>query len=813
MPLNGDGGRARWRVLAIVFTVVAGTGIVTLTWFFRTQGLSRSADWANPLQLLLDFAAIAVTAGAWMIGRSRAAGPSDAKALARLRQEVAATWSHEIARRDPHLPLQLRWRPTRRAGVQAARVPAGDGTRAGSGTLLDVDGRPSAAALAAALDDPGVRQVVVLGEPGAGKTTLALLYVVEANTADAPVAVPLPIAPWDPGAAGGIEEWVVERIARDYPQLTAAAVRQLVRTRTIVPVLDGLDEMPPANRGAALTRLGEAAGAGLRMILTCRSAEFVQATAEAGVLPQAVVVEVEPVGAGDAVAYLTEREASGSTRWDPVVAALTGDPHGPLASALSTPLMIGLARQVFAKPTTDPAQLAVVATAEAVRERRRPVVLRWRPGPAPGAPAARRRRGGCRVRGAAGGGRGGRPAGTDPRDDPRGRRGGKSGRPAGGLGRREGRPARRPAGDGARHAPGRGPAQCPVPQPSVVQPRRAGPGGRPRLLRRRDGAAVGHVLRPADRRPGSRRAAEPHRGGAPRRARVQPRRARPGRHRRRVAGAAVRHRHRHADRHPRGSPRARWRAARLAFSPDGRTVAVSVGQDPLADRLGAANPAATIGLWDVATGRFLVDFGAGYLSAAAITFTQDGSTIVADAFGGDVELWSAAGERVTVVGHVADPSVLGPNDAPFSADGRTVVVVDDDGRVQLRDTSSGRLTATLGPVPPGSSIRLGPDARTLAIVSDDGTVGLWDVAAGRIVATVDRIAGTSGLIFSPDGRTVATVNSDDRRVRLWRTSTGRRLALLDPVSLHTDVAFGSDGRTVLTEDESNGALRLWDVPR
>ncbi|WP_426513097.1 hypothetical protein ACPPVO_22115 [Dactylosporangium sp. McL0621] len=368
MRSNGPGGRTRWPVAAIVFAVVAGAAVVALARFFWLRGLSRSADWANLLQPFLEVVGLAVPVLVWLIRRSRAPDTSDAEALGRLRQEVGVTLSQEIARRNLHLPLQLRWEPTGRPRVQADRVRAVD--HAPRGALLDDDGRLSAVAVTEVFNDASVRQLVILGEPGAGKTTLALLYVVEATASAGPgdpVPVPLTVAAWDPAAPGGIEAWVIDSICREYPQVMEGDVRQLLRHHKIVPVLDGFDEMPAALRGGALAQLREAAGTGLRMILTCRGEEYARVTSEVGVLPQAVVVEVAPVEAGDAIAYLTGLEAAGSTRWNPVIAAMTGDPQGPVASALSTPLMIGLARRVYERPASDPAELATAATAGAVR--------------------------------------------------------------------------------------------------------------------------------------------------------------------------------------------------------------------------------------------------------------------------------------------------------------------------------------------------------------------------------------------------------------------------------------------------------------
>ena len=46
------------------------------------------------------------------------------------------------------------------------------------------------------------------------------------------------------------------------------------------------------------------------------------------------------------------------TRWEPVYHRLRGQPGHPLASALSTPLMVWLARTTYADPASNPAELA-----------------------------------------------------------------------------------------------------------------------------------------------------------------------------------------------------------------------------------------------------------------------------------------------------------------------------------------------------------------------------------------------------------------------------------------------------------------------
>ncbi|RJQ74451.1 NACHT domain-containing protein [Pseudonocardiaceae bacterium YIM PH 21723] len=368
-PMSSAGPERRnwWRLGAFCFPIALAAFYFLLARFLRRQGLENADKWASVIALFLAIAVAATSLWIWLLRRSRPELLSTVDAQVRLRQDVLSAWSEEMAGRGLHVPLQLRWRPSTRPGVQAR-----GSVRERAGVLLGASGEPTAAAITELLRDPGLRQLVILGEPGSGKTTLTVMYMVTANDeaqAEDPVPVLLSIAGWDPGGPLRLTDWIADRISQDYPRATAVSVRELLAQRRLIPVLDGLDEMPETHRGAALSALETEAAAGLRMVLTCRGEEFERAIAEVGPLPQAVVVEVEPVQPGDAAQYLTRREAVGSQRWDDVTNAMAEEPEGPVATALSTPLMISLAQQVFVKPSTDPGELVGLTSTEQVQRR------------------------------------------------------------------------------------------------------------------------------------------------------------------------------------------------------------------------------------------------------------------------------------------------------------------------------------------------------------------------------------------------------------------------------------------------------------
>jgi hypothetical protein len=125
-------------------------------------------------------------------------------------------------------------------------------------------------------------------------------------------------------------------------------------------VLDGLDEMSGELRTAAIAALTDAVGYNSPLVVTCRSEEYEATVTAAGTpLARAAVVEIEPVTGSQAAYYLPAGQINGQRRWAQVVEHLRVCPDGPLAKALSTPLMAYLARTAYTPPRTDPTELTV----------------------------------------------------------------------------------------------------------------------------------------------------------------------------------------------------------------------------------------------------------------------------------------------------------------------------------------------------------------------------------------------------------------------------------------------------------------------
>ncbi|MFI9310942.1 hypothetical protein [Streptomyces triculaminicus] len=223
----------------------------------------------------------------------------------------------------------------------------------------------------------GQRRLVVLGGPGAGKSTLAVLLTLElaercltarhaprdggGGEVRPPVPVVLTLESWDPSREH-FRGWLARRIAEDHPGLPRVdgdhPAARLVQDGLVLPVLDGLDELPAHRRSLLVREVDRALGEKDAVVLTSRTREY-RAGEEAGAaIARAAVIEAQPVGLEDATAYLLRSAAPQVRRsWKLTLDAVDREPEGPVARALTSPLMIWLARRGFQAPPADPLEL------------------------------------------------------------------------------------------------------------------------------------------------------------------------------------------------------------------------------------------------------------------------------------------------------------------------------------------------------------------------------------------------------------------------------------------------------------------------
>ncbi|MET8681341.1 NACHT domain-containing protein [Streptomyces sp. NPDC004647] len=231
-------------------------------------------------------------------------------------------------------------------------------------------------------------RLVITGEPGAGKTLLALHLLLAvladpARTDTDPVPVRLALTGWD--TVQPLNRWIAEQVSERFRDrgITPADARALVDQHRILPVMDGLDEMDPDSTPVARRRATRAldqlnayqnAMGSAPVVLTCRTAQYAELADVDVRMREAARVQIDPVDHSQADAYLTAR-ITRPQRWEPVRTTLTAAPGGTLARSLDTPWRLNLAVTVYEQrhPDTlaylhDPADLCALASPSAVRD-------------------------------------------------------------------------------------------------------------------------------------------------------------------------------------------------------------------------------------------------------------------------------------------------------------------------------------------------------------------------------------------------------------------------------------------------------------
>ncbi|GIH22843.1 hypothetical protein Aph01nite_11530 [Acrocarpospora phusangensis] len=212
----------------------------------------------------------------------------------------------------------------------------------------------------------GPKRLVVIGGSGSGKTSLGLLLTLaRAGSGNAsPIPVSLALSSW--GAGMSLRRWMSHRLVTEYGFLgnegvdpktgVAVMVEKLLERQRLLPIFDGLDELPPERHAATIQAI---VGSGIQSFaITCRAESFEAHSADG--MRAMPVVRLLPVEAGQAADYL--RAYTESSEIGPLLEALAADPGGELAAVLGNPLMLYLTRAQYRHDRPLPAELVATGT-------------------------------------------------------------------------------------------------------------------------------------------------------------------------------------------------------------------------------------------------------------------------------------------------------------------------------------------------------------------------------------------------------------------------------------------------------------------
>jgi WD40 repeat protein len=262
------------------------------------------------------------------------------------------------------------------------------------------------------------------------------------------------------------------------------------------------------------------------------------------------------------------------------------------------------------------------------------------------------------------------------------------------------------------------------------------------------------------------------------------------------------------------------------------------------------NPAGTVHVWEVRTGRHIAQAAAHKPSCTACAVCPDGSTTLTFGTDGRIKQWTLpdlrpleelepAPEPLTCGTLSPDGSVLAyggrqgvlhvrtpPHGPPVTelahgagvaltgcaagTYGGPLVTCGEDGRVVVWDLPTGHRTDLPGSGVSAVDCALADDGSLLATATDDGRIRLWELPGGRSLGVLNAHTSTAvGCALSSTADTVASV-SGDGTVCLWDVGAASESMIGGHTGLVEQCAFVNGGSVIVTAS-ADGTARFWET--
>ena len=137
--------------------------------------------------------------------------------------------------------------------------------------------------------------------------------------------------------------------------------------------------------------------------------------------------------------------------------------------------------------------------------------------------------------------------------------------------------------------------------------------------------------------------------------------------------------------------------------------------------------------------------------------------------------------------------------SPFNPDGKKIITISKDHKVQLRDAATGKILFLLaGHKGIINAARFSRDGKTITTASMDSTAKTWDTKTGKLIFTFSgHTSYVTDSRFSPDNKNILT-SSADQTTRIWDAISGKQTGILKgQTNSLAGARFNSDGTKII----------------
>jgi WD40 repeat protein len=227
----------------------------------------------------------------------------------------------------------------------------------------------------------------------------------------------------------------------------------------------------------------------------------------------------------------------------------------------------------------------------------------------------------------------------------------------------------------------------------------------------------------------------------------------------------------------------------------------------------------TVKFWDAATSKPNRAFVGSELQVTALAYSPDGRHVAVGSGDSPIRVWGAADGRQ--VAQLRDGS-SGVTCLHFGPDGKWLISVDYEGRARLWDWARGGAPArSFGHKASLLSMALSPDGKSLATGGDDGAVCVSAIATGERIhrlkgaGPAEPVSWVRSLAFSPDGQALFSLSLGS--IHHWSLATGKEVRFIRPESLGhsnavSELALSPGGRWGYSSSY-DGSICVWEAGR